>query len=215
MQNARQLLAALAFLTTSRISAMADADIPIIITRKQALALGLKRYFSGISCKRGHVSHRYVSDRSCAECKINKEKTNIRKQYRKLWNLENKEHRREWRKSWVEKNPNYGKIKYSKNKVKIRELAKKNRVKYAARIIAANKFRKHLQKFRVPLWANKKEIEKIYRQCRIISKSTGFEHHVDHVIPLKGENVSGLHVETNLQIISATENLSKKNKFSE
>jgi hypothetical protein len=44
---------------------------------------------------------------------------------------------------------------------------------------------------------------------------SGVQHHVDHIIPLCGENVSGLHVETNLQVISATLNLQKKNKFLE
>lgn len=38
--------------------------------------------------------------------------------------------------------------------------------------------------------------------------------HVDHIIPLKGRQVSGLHIETNLRIIPAQENVRKSNKWS-
>lgn len=50
---------------------------------------------------------------------------------------------------------------------------------------------------------------------RSISKKTGTQHHVDHIIPLQGKLVSGLHVPWNLRIIPAHENLSKSNKIIE
>lgn len=65
----------------------------------------------------------------------------------------------------------------------------------------------------LPLWADIKAIEDIYRKCREISVSTGIPHHVDHVIPLRGDLVCGLHVETNLAIIPASENVAKGNRF--
>jgi hypothetical protein len=58
----------------------------------------------------------------------------------------------------------------------------------------------------MPLWANKDTIKQIY-----INKPNGCE--VDHIIPLKGKLVSGLHVENNLQYLTIAENRSKHNKF--
>lgn len=62
------------------------------------------------------------------------------------------------------------------------------------------------QKKQTPKWANLEKIKEIY-----INRPNGC--HVDHIIPLQGNNVCGLHVETNLQYLSAFENISKGNKF--
>lgn len=58
----------------------------------------------------------------------------------------------------------------------------------------------------IPIWANLEKIKDFYRFCPV-----GYE--VDHIIPLRGKYVSGLHVEGNLQYLSKTENRSKSNKF--
>lgn len=57
-----------------------------------------------------------------------------------------------------------------------------------------------------PEWANQKLIYKIYD-----NRPEGY--HVDHIVPLQGKLVCGLHVESNLQYLHASENLSKGNKF--
>ena len=62
-----------------------------------------------------------------------------------------------------------------------------------------------------PKWADIEAIKEIYATARAMS--TDSIYHVDHIIPLKGKNVSGLHVEYNLQIIPARENLLKSNHF--
>mgnify|MGYP000079246860 len=62
-------------------------------------------------------------------------------------------------------------------------------------------------------WADLVSIQAIYSEAKRLTETTGVKHHVDHVIPLQGELVSGLHVESNLQVLTAQENCSKSNKF--
>lgn len=62
---------------------------------------------------------------------------------------------------------------------------------------------------RTPIWADKKEIAKIYRQ----SKEWGRNYHVDHIVPLCHPYVCGLHCEANLQIIRADLNQQKSNNW--
>ncbi len=66
--------------------------------------------------------------------------------------------------------------------------------------------RKSAKLKRTPKWANLKEITNFYKGC-----PKGLQ--VDHIIPLQGDNISGLHVLNNLQFLTPSENASKGNKW--
>lgn len=69
---------------------------------------------------------------------------------------------------------------------------------------------------RTPKWANLDAIKDVYEECAVLIKRHGpRSYHVDHIVPLKGKNVSGLHVEYNLQILEAIENIKKGNKWND
>lgn len=67
-----------------------------------------------------------------------------------------------------------------------------------------------------PNWLTSVQISEIncfYDKATNLTNETGILHHVDHIIPLQGENVSGLHVPWNLQVLTEKENCSKNNKY--
>jgi hypothetical protein len=66
-----------------------------------------------------------------------------------------------------------------------------------------------------PAWADPQKVRDFYREAKRLTKLTGHRHSVDHIIPLKGETVCGLHVHTNLEVKLHAENMSKGNRFEE
>src|SRR6056297_2007447 len=158
-----------------------------IVSRKEAQENGLKYYFTGKECKRGHLSKRQTTDCSCYEYK----KVLHRSYYKKR-----PEYYLSKTKQWAEKNPDY----YVNH---TREWRKTNPDKLHAQL------RKYFlsKKRAVPIWADDKEITEIYKLARI----RGLQ--VDHIVPITSEHVCGLHTQDNLRCISAELNAYKGNRY--
>lgn len=133
----------------------------------------------------------------------------------------------------VERNPSFHAELYAKNKDYIlaksaeyyrssperykersRKWAEKNRGKSNA----IKKAYKAAKSMACPEWVRsnkdlRAKIDEFYEAAFRISTETGVKHHVDHIVPLRGKTVSGLHVPWNLQVMPASENCSKSNKL--
>ena len=69
---------------------------------------------------------------------------------------------------------------------------------------------------RTPAWLTESDLLRIkcyYQVAAMRAKESGRAWHVDHIIPLKGKLVSGLHVPNNLRVIPASENKRKTNRY--
>lgn len=60
-----------------------------------------------------------------------------------------------------------------------------------------------------PAWANMESVKAIYALAMKLTEETGIKHEVDHIVPLRGKNVQGLHCEANLRVITMAENRQK------
>jgi hypothetical protein len=74
--------------------------------------------------------------------------------------------------------------------------------------------RRSAQLQRTPVWDKDTHlIVAKYQLANMLTRETGEPHHVDHIIPLQGKNVSGLHVFSNLRVILGEDNVKKSNKY--
>lgn len=197
----------------------------VLVSRKEAVAAGARRFFTGEPCKKGHVAERLVSNSQCVTC-YNAYGSEWKKRNRasctatsRKWNEANREKIRAVKNAWNKANPEGQKARsrkwYEANKGKSFE----NHYRWAERnpdkVTAAAARRRASLLRATPAWADNEAILAVYREARQIAELTGAEHHVDHIVPLQGKNVCGLHVHYNLQVLQGRINRSKGNRIPE
>ena len=99
------------------------------------------------------------------------------------------------------------------NPEKTKQHAKATRQRHPEREAAKVQRRNAAKLQAVPQWADAEKIKRHYANAKYLSDVTGHLHHVDHIIPLRGKEVCGLHVENNLRVIPHFINTSKGNRL--
>ena len=125
---------------------------------------------------------------------------------------------------WKKTNPELSKLHMKtadinrniKHKTKRTALRKKWKLANKDKVMALDAKRRAAKLQRIPKWLT--DVDKLRIQCKysvaaMLNKYGVEVWHVDHIIPLQGKYVSGLHVPENLRVIPAKINLSKSNSF--
>jgi len=144
-------------------------------------------------CKQGHsyVAKTKNNRLGCSVC--NKERK-----------IANKEHNAQYMRKW-----------WAKNSTKKAIYDKKARQTKPEVFNQKSRTRQANQLKRMPKWLSKlqkQHIQMFYTSAKQLQNELGIKMHVDHIIPLQGKLVSGLHVPWNLQVLSAVDNVKKSNK---
>lgn len=154
--------------------------------------------------------------------------------YMRQYKAANRERLRDGERARIAAIPGYEKVRYERHREKQLVAAAAYYQRNRERIMAATKAwreanplavraigaartarRRDAERRATPLWADRDEILCVYKAAARLSEETGVPHDVDHIVPLQGKNVCGLHVHWNLQPLPASANRSKQNKFSD
>lgn len=187
---------------------MAESSLPK--TCAAAKAAGLPFFYTGEPCKYGHLAVRRTSDRKCVACdKRRSDEQWARHREAKLAACQRYKdtHR-----------PQISAYMRGYNAANAKRIAAAKAVCYQARkeyYSVQSRDRETREIKATPLWltdADWTEMKWIYAKAARLTRETGILHEVDHIIPLRGRNVCGLHVPANLQVLTRTANRSKGNK---
>lgn len=163
-------------------------------SKEEARRLGIKTYFTGKPCVQGHIAARRTDNGCCSICANERAK----------------------RYQAGERQP--------KKLTKSAEERKYTRLAAHARWLVENKHvalahassRRDAVRTATPKWltkVQKRAIIQFFKGARELTETTGVPYDVDHIVPIKGKSVCGLHVPWNLQVLPRQANRNKSNRF--
>lgn len=169
-------------------------------TKAEAVAAGLSFYFTGKPCRKGHLEKRSVKG-GCRKCRRVREKARKKRSGPRA--KASKQRQKKRRLERIKNDP----VLFAAYRCKRREMRRHHQSDPGRR--RRQRARKTLREQRIaratPKWADRRALVSF-----MASKPEGF--HLDHILPLRGEFVSGLHVLENLQFIPAGANIAKSNR---
>jgi len=178
---------------------------------KEAKLMGLKTYFTGVSCKRGGVAERRVNgDCLCDAC------VSFSKQLKAKWAVDNKDKNIEWRTNNPEKMIAYKKAYADKNKESVKQRIKEWKKINSHKVLADTRKRQLAKNNATPPWYGELDafvVVEAYKLAKLRKLATGIRWHVDHMIPLQAKEASGYHCAYNLQVIPEVLNCVKQNSM--
>jgi hypothetical protein len=185
-------------------------------TRAEAKAAGATHYFTGEPCKHGHIAPRKTKG-ACVEClKVEwQAAADTRADYFRAYNRneEVKDRKHAW---YQENREQVIQAAATRPAAILREYRNNWKANNKVQVLADNKVRRRKHRDATPKWLSrrqKSEIRQLYQIAITMTQTTGEQYVVDHIVPLRGEFVCGLHVPWNLRVITQGENLKKSNKL--
>lgn len=166
------------------------------------------KHYEGPPCNKCSETLRYSRSKRCVACVITSHKVWREENHdrhlakSKAWNMANSDKQRANLKEWVRKNPE-----------KLKKIHKAYRDRNP-HVMAAMAAKRRAAKSKATIWPEYDlAIKTVYFGREMMEDLTGKPYHCDHVIPLRGKNVCGLHVPYNLKVIPANDNMRKGNRF--
>ena len=181
--------------------------------RAKAREAGEDKYFTGRPCKNGHIVERRVSNGNCVICEAETHKKHLANNPVSYKNSRIKSYYKH-----QESRLAFAKRYRDAHKEQVRAASKRWVENNRQRVSALQQIRTYRKSQATPKWLSNedhKKIDDVYTTANIIRQSFDCQIAVDHIVPLKGKIVCGLHVPWNLCIRSKSDNSSKNNHLTE
>lgn len=182
-------------------------------SQSDARSVGSKYYFAK-PCSKGHLSPRYTSTRGCKQCLAERQDAAYWSEYERKNPVKDKavkqRHYQDNKQEYIKRAAEWARENKDKRRVSVNLWRSKNRDWCAINRAERERFIRDA----TPQWADHNKIKAIYLAAKAATDTTGVIHSVDHIIPLRGQLVCGLHIHSNMQVLTASENSRKSNRYS-